>query len=208
MINHCWHRRTMANFASTMDTDFTHRVYEHFLFNNVSLPLAETPAQQHYVNVFLEEHKIIENKKIAEKRSKSIMTATKMVVAGLVISFTILGLFIASYGKTFDSFAGSISSYRPMIKVITQWLYSGLKIKFGGDSDVNKIVDNMAYLRDDGFIGYTYLDTSVWVMLVILPLLGLSLGYVCNSIDDKWYKRHLQFLRLEFDTRLGMHSPR
>eukprot|EP01041_Mallomonas_annulata_P005454 gene5454-10961_t len=58
-------------------------------------------------------------------------------------------------------------------------------------------------IRDDGFIGYTSLDTSVWVILVILPLLGLPLGYVCNSIDDKWYKRHLQFLRLEFDTRLG-----
>jgi uncharacterized membrane protein len=42
----------------------------------------------------------------------------------------------------------------------------------------------------------------------VLPILGIILGYICNIIDDKWYRRHLQFLRLEFDTRLGMHSPR
>ena len=57
-------------------------------------------------------------------------------------------------------------------------------------------------------VGYSSIDPTVWVAMVAMTFLGLLVGTLTNSIDDKWYRRHLQFLRLEFDTRLGMHSPR
>lgn len=55
---------------------------------------------------------------------------------------------------------------------------------------------------------YTEMDNEVWIAMGICPLVGLALGYAVNSDDNFNYQRHLQFLRLEFDTRLGMHSPR
>lgn len=48
----------------------------------------------------------------------------------------------------------------------------------------------------------------VWVLMCFLPVLGVFIGLLINSHDNKIYRRYLQFLRLEFDTRLGMHSPR
>jgi len=48
----------------------------------------------------------------------------------------------------------------------------------------------------------------VWLLLLLLTLLGAASGGLVNSADDKFYRRYLQLLRLEFDTRLGMHSPR
>ena len=57
-------------------------------------------------------------------------------------------------------------------------------------------------------VGYSSIDPTVWMAMVVMTVLGLLVGTLTNSIDDKWYRRHLQFLRLEFDTRLGMHSPR
>ena len=55
---------------------------------------------------------------------------------------------------------------------------------------------------------YWSLHQWVWVLLALLPLLGAAAGGLLNSADDKFYRRYLQLLRLEFDTRLGMHSPR
>jgi len=65
-----------------------------------------------------------------------------------------------------------------------------------------------AYLREGNLLSYSKLPWALWALIVALFLFGLTIGFVMNSLDDKWYKRHLQFLRLEFDTRLGMHSPR
>lgn len=55
---------------------------------------------------------------------------------------------------------------------------------------------------------YAQLDWPVWLLMVGLPLLGVALGVLINRDDDHHYRRYLQFLRLEFETRLGMHSPR
>ena len=67
---------------------------------------------------------------------------------------------------------------------------------------------------DDDYGSYTQSHTyadlhwSVWVLMLLLPILGVFLGMHVNKLDDRHYRRYLQFLRLEFDTRLGMHSPR
>jgi len=55
---------------------------------------------------------------------------------------------------------------------------------------------------------YSSLPWLVWLLLLGLPAVGTGLGSAVNSRDDRFYRRYLQFLRLEFDTRLGMHSPR
>lgn len=55
---------------------------------------------------------------------------------------------------------------------------------------------------------YDNLDWPVWLLMVLLPAVGVLLGVVINGDDDHHYRRYLQFLRLEFETRLGMHSPR
>ena len=55
---------------------------------------------------------------------------------------------------------------------------------------------------------YVRLDWFVWALMFLLPLGGVLLGMRVNKDDDHHYRRYLQFLRLEFDTRLGMHSPR
>ena len=65
-----------------------------------------------------------------------------------------------------------------------------------------------AGLRDNGFALYRYMRYDIWIAMVIFPLCGLLVGNVVNSLDDKSYRRYMQFLRLEFDTRLGMHSPK
>ena len=55
---------------------------------------------------------------------------------------------------------------------------------------------------------YQVLTADVWVLMVGLALLGSGISHAVNSYDLFFYKRYQQFLRLEFDTRLGMHSPR
>ena len=67
-----------------------------------------------------------------------------------------------------------------------------------------------AYLRNDLDKSYNYqdLDWIVWFFIFLFPLLGVLIGIRVNVDDDWHYRRHLQFLRLEFDTKLGMHSPR
>ena len=46
------------------------------------------------------------------------------------------------------------------------------------------------------------------VALLIMPVLGALVGFATNHHDEASYRRYCQFLRLEFDTKLGMHSPR
>lgn len=55
---------------------------------------------------------------------------------------------------------------------------------------------------------YSDLDSVVWILTAMLPLGGVLVGFATNVLDDRGYRRYLQFLRLEFDTKLGMHSPR
>lgn len=65
-------------------------------------------------------------------------------------------------------------------------------------------------LRHSSLHSHTYqqLDWPVWVLMALLPVLGVLFGVLVNRDDERHYRRYLQFLRLEFDTRLGMHSPR
>ena len=67
-----------------------------------------------------------------------------------------------------------------------------------------------AYLRNDLSPSHNYkdLDWIVWFFLFLFPFLGVFIGLRVNVDDDWHYRRYLQFLRLEFDTKLGMHSPR
>jgi hypothetical protein len=69
------------------------------------------------------------------------------------------------------------------------------------------------YMRHSSIDKYSYanykdLDIIVWVLLIFLPIVQILFGFIVNAIDNKSYRRYLQFLRLDFDTRLGMHSPR
>lgn len=64
------------------------------------------------------------------------------------------------------------------------------------------------HLSDGSLHTYVELDWFVWVVMFVLPVVGVVVGVLVNADDQHHYKRYLQFLRLEFDTRLGMHSPR
>jgi len=67
-------------------------------------------------------------------------------------------------------------------------------------------------LQDDGEGGHVYnyivLDYRVWISLFVLPVGGLFLGMLINSHDVKFYQRYMQFLRFDFETKLGQYSPR
>jgi len=70
----------------------------------------------------------------------------------------------------------------------------------------------VVYLRALGRRGgveqFLEADWQLWVAMTALPVLGLVIGFVVNWYDNFNYRRYLKFLRLEFDTRLGMFSPR
>lgn len=59
-----------------------------------------------------------------------------------------------------------------------------------------------------GNASYKNIHGLVWATLFIMVAMNLVGGLMVNHYDGHFYRRHLQFLRLEFDTRLGMHSPR
>jgi hypothetical protein len=59
-----------------------------------------------------------------------------------------------------------------------------------------------------GLHAFPQLNWVVWFLLGLFPFAGIIVGTVVNRLDMKWNDRYLKFLRLEFDTRLGMHSPR
>jgi hypothetical protein len=52
------------------------------------------------------------------------------------------------------------------------------------------------------------LDAVVWAVVLIAPAFGAACGLVAASIDGAVLRKHLQFLGLEFGTRLGQWSPR
>ncbi len=74
----------------------------------------------------------------------------------------------------------------------------------------SNIINNSNISTDasSSYLSYSDFTWPVWVVLVCLPLLSVLVGLFLNEQDARFYRRHLQFLRLEFDTRLGMHSPR
>jgi hypothetical protein len=58
------------------------------------------------------------------------------------------------------------------------------------------------------FSTYSNLHVAVWLAIGLSFVVNVVAGFVVNSYDRHHYRRYTQFLRLEFDTRLGMHSPR
>lgn len=55
------------------------------------------------------------------------------------------------------------------------------------------------------------LSNCPWKPLVvgaICPFVILALGELVKRHDARTYDRYVTLLRLEFETRLGMHSPR
>jgi hypothetical protein len=66
---------------------------------------------------------------------------------------------------------------------------------------------NIASSSSDDY-QYSNLHYSVWIVFAITTVANLLIGFYINKDDNYHYRRYLQFLRLEFDTRLGMHSPR
>lgn len=55
------------------------------------------------------------------------------------------------------------------------------------------------------------LSNCPWEPLVvgaICPLVIAAVGELLKRNDARVYDRYITLLRLEFDTRLGMHSPR
>ena len=71
-------------------------------------------------------------------------------------------------------------------------------------------IDNLNGLSHIGGVqAYGLLGWPVWVAsLFLLPLGGIVSSTIVNKFDGTAHRRYLQYLRLEFDTRLGMHSPR
>jgi hypothetical protein len=48
----------------------------------------------------------------------------------------------------------------------------------------------------------------VWLVMLASAVVGSLVAFATASHDQVAYKRYLNYLRLEFDTKLGMHSPR
>ena len=72
-----------------------------------------------------------------------------------------------------------------------------------GTSYTNNL-SNIGGIQAYGLIGW-----PVWVASIfLLPLGGIFSSVIVNRYDGTAHRRYLQYLRLEFDTRLGMHSPR
>lgn len=66
-----------------------------------------------------------------------------------------------------------------------------------------------AAARHHGLDMYLHMHYTVWVALVALPVAaGSALALTLNAVDRTAYRRHVTMLRLEFDTKLGMHSPK
>lgn len=67
-------------------------------------------------------------------------------------------------------------------------------------------------IRGSSSSGAVYLwaevEWPVWLVLFVLPVLVVVVGVLVNRLDAWHFQRFMQFLRLEFDTRLGMHSPK
>lgn len=53
-----------------------------------------------------------------------------------------------------------------------------------------------------------YIQWDVWVVMAVAPFLALLIGESVKKLDKKIFDRFVLFLRLEFNTRLGTHSPR
>ncbi len=64
-----------------------------------------------------------------------------------------------------------------------------------------------AYQRD-GLSDYANLHLAVWLAIAVGFVATFLVGLIVNAHDEKRHRQEMQFRRLDFDTKLGMHSPR
>jgi hypothetical protein len=55
---------------------------------------------------------------------------------------------------------------------------------------------------------FTWIPWQMWLAIFLWPVVLLVLTENINAYDAQTYDRYMKFLQLEFDTRLGMYSPR
>ena len=55
---------------------------------------------------------------------------------------------------------------------------------------------------------FAWIPWQMWLVVFIWPFVVLILTEYVNAYDARTYDRYMKFLQLEFDTRLGMYSPR
>ena len=64
-------------------------------------------------------------------------------------------------------------------------------------------------LNNVGSAGLWVIGWDVWLIVVgVAPWVGLALAEYAKRLDAEVLNRHARFRRLEFATRLGMHSPK
>ena len=49
---------------------------------------------------------------------------------------------------------------------------------------------------------------ELWLVVALWPLLSAAIGEKVKASDAEMYERDMKFLQLDFNTRLGMYSPR
>lgn len=73
---------------------------------------------------------------------------------------------------------------------------------------VKHVLRSLLYSSNES-LGYGDVHYIVYFLIPLLNMIGMLINSIyINSYDFASYRRYQQFLRLEFDTRLGMHSPR
>jgi hypothetical protein len=55
---------------------------------------------------------------------------------------------------------------------------------------------------------FTWVPWEMWLVIFLWPVFVLAINEKVNAYDARTYDRYVKFLQLEFDTRLGMYSPR
>lgn len=96
------------------------------------------------------------------------------------------------------------------------WFYMAMLVSFALQVITLVIKSRIRYvdssLQDDGegyqVYGLSIIDYRVWVSLFVLPIGGIFIGMLINVHDAKFYQRYMQFLRFDFETKLGQYSPR
>jgi len=85
----------------------------------------------------------------------------------------------------------------------------GVMVIHGTILTLKHIVRGLLIPSNQVLVGYADIHYIVYILIIVLNIIGMLINSLyINSHDLVSYRRYQQFLRLEFDTRLGMHSPR
>lgn len=61
--------------------------------------------------------------------------------------------------------------------------------------------------REQLFV-FVHVPLDLWLIMLLLPIVVLAIGELMKLQDKEVHDRHMRYLRAEFNTRLGTHSPR